>query len=198
MIARATLALFLAGPALASGLTVGTATAAASTVTRKTTPSAAAARDRLAHASPRRARAATQAARPARRDEKPAIVASFDDGFAYDTPRDAQGHPIRLGQGQSTTAWQTGTASWYGGSQWQGHRMSDGSRYEQNDLTAAHASLPLGTLVRVSRLDDSRSVIVRITDRPGTHLRVIDLSRAAASQLGMLNAGVTKVRLDPL
>jgi rare lipoprotein A len=76
--------------------------------------------------------------------------------------------------------------------------MSDGTRYEENGLTAAHISLPLGSLVRVSMIGSDRSVVVRITDRPGTRRRVIDLSRGAAAQLGMLSMGVAQVRLDPL
>ena len=93
---------------------------------------------------------------------------------------------------------QTGIASWYGGSQWQGHRMSNGQRYEQDRLTAAHATLPMGTKVLVTLVNSTRSVVVTVTDRPGTRSRVIDLSRGAAAALGIMDRGVAQVRLIPL
>ncbi len=93
---------------------------------------------------------------------------------------------------------QTGIASWYGGSKWQGHRTTSGSRYNQGELTAAHATLPIGTRVRVTLHDNSaRSVVVLINDRPGTRTRIIDLSREAAARLGILERGVAMVTLTP-
>jgi len=66
-------------------------------------------------------------------------------------------------------------------------------------MTAAHRTLPFGTGVRVTRLDTGRSVTVRINDRgPFIQGRNVDLARAAAQQLGMLDRGVTKVKLDVL
>ncbi len=100
--------------------------------------------------------------------------------------------------GSRTTWQQTGMASWYGGARWQGKRTSSGDRFDQNQLTAAHATLPIGTKVRVIRTDGRGSVVVTINDRPGTRTRVIDLSRAAAKELGILTAGVTMVTLQPL
>jgi rare lipoprotein A len=100
--------------------------------------------------------------------------------------------------GSRTTWQQTGMASWYGGARWQGKRTSSGERFDQNQLTAAHATLPIGTKVRVARTDGSGSVVVTINDRPGTRTRIIDLSRAAAKELGILTAGVTMVTLRPL
>lgn len=93
---------------------------------------------------------------------------------------------------------QTGLASWYGGSRWQGNLTSSGERFDDNRLTAAHASLPLGSLVRVTLVDTTQSVVVTITDRPGTSRRIIDLSRGAAAHLGMLDRGLAKVVLQPL
>jgi rare lipoprotein A (peptidoglycan hydrolase) len=99
----------------------------------------------------------------------------------------------------SVTTWQqTGVASWYGGKRWQGHRMSSGARYDENLLTAAHATLPIGTKVRVALHDGQRNVIVTITDRPGTRTRIIDLSRKAAAELGILERGIAMVTLTPL
>lgn len=93
---------------------------------------------------------------------------------------------------------QIGLASWYGGPGWQGHRTAAGTIFNQNALTAAHATLPLGSQVRVTVPSTGRSVVVTITDRPGTTSRIIDLSRAAAAQLGILRAGVARVELSPL
>ncbi len=93
---------------------------------------------------------------------------------------------------------QIGPASWYGGPEWNGHRTSDGGRFSDSELTAAHATLPMGTLVRVTLGNGERSVVVRINDRPGTRRRIIDLSRAAAAALGMLGSGVAVVTLSPL
>ena len=127
-----------------------------------------------------------------------AIVASFDDGLAYDTPRDQVATlQTALWHGREASG-QVGLASWYGGKQWQGHRMSDGTRFEETALTAAHASLPLGSLVKVTLVDGDRTVVVRITDRPGSSSRIIDLSRGAAAELGIISRGVARVRLDPI
>ncbi len=93
---------------------------------------------------------------------------------------------------------QIGPASWYGGPAWNGHRTSDGGRFSDSELTAAHATLPMGTLVRVTLGNGERSVVVRINDRLGTRRRIIDLSRAAAAALGMLGSGVAVVTLSPL
>ena len=100
--------------------------------------------------------------------------------------------------GASVVWQQTGVASWYGGKRWQGHRMSSGVRYDENKLTAAHATLPIGTRVRVALHDGAQSVIVTIMDRPGTRTRIIDLSRKAAADLGILGRGVAMVTLTPL
>lgn len=101
-------------------------------------------------------------------------------------------------KGNLATWQQTGMASWYGGTKWQGQRTSSGSLYNQNELTAAHATLPLGTKVRVTSHHGTRSVIVTINDRPGTRTRIIDLSRQAAKELGILDTGVAMVTLQPM
>jgi rare lipoprotein A (peptidoglycan hydrolase) len=96
-------------------------------------------------------------------------------------------------------AWhQSGTASWYGGSRWQGQRTASGDRYEQDALTAAHATLPLGAKVRVTLDGSGREVVVTINDRPGSRTRIIDLSRGAARALGILDSGVARVTLSLL
>jgi rare lipoprotein A len=91
-----------------------------------------------------------------------------------------------------------GLASWYG-TVWNGRKTASGETFDETKLTAAHKTLPLGTLVRVTNLDSMRSVIVKINDR-GTLApnRVIDLSSAAAAQLGMMEQGLAKVKLEIL
>lgn len=91
-----------------------------------------------------------------------------------------------------------GQASWYG-AQHQGKPTASGERFDQNALTAAHRQLPFGTRVRVTHLSSGRQVIVRINDRgPFSKGRIIDLSRRAAEQLGMLRQGVAPVRIEAL
>lgn len=90
-----------------------------------------------------------------------------------------------------------GFASYYA-DRLQGRRTASGERYDRQAFTAAHRRLAFGTRVKVMRLDNGRSVTVRINDRgPFVKGRVIDLSRAAAEALGMLRAGVVKVRIMP-
>ena len=88
-----------------------------------------------------------------------------------------------------------GHASWYG-LRFHGRRTSSGERFDMNDLTAAHKTLPFGTRVRVRNVANGREVVVRINDR-GPHIRnrIIDLSKAAAAALGFLRAGEAQVVL---
>src|SRR6185295_18090142 len=79
-----------------------------------------------------------------------------------------------------------GVASWYG-PKFNGHRTASGERYDMRALTAAHPSLPFGTLVRVTNVENGRQVVVRINDRgPFAKRRVIDLSYTAARELGVV------------
>ncbi len=94
--------------------------------------------------------------------------------------------------------YQIGRASWYGGG-FQGHETASGENYNMTDLTCAHRSLPLGTLVRVTNLVNHKSVVVRVNDRgPYLASRVVDLSYAAAHFLGFSSSGTEQVRLDVL
>ena len=91
---------------------------------------------------------------------------------------------------------QTGVASWYG-SLFHGRPTSNGETYNQNALTAAHRFLPFGTVVRVTNLRTEQSVLVRINDRGGfVKGRIIDLSRRAAREAGILSAGTGLVRVE--
>lgn len=95
-------------------------------------------------------------------------------------------------------ATRVGVASWYGPG-FHGKATASGERYDQNELTAAHRTWPLGTPVRVTHLASGRSVVVRINDRgPFVDDREIDLSYGAARRLGMVQQGTARVRLDPI
>jgi rare lipoprotein A len=90
---------------------------------------------------------------------------------------------------------QVGEASWYGPPH-QGKETASGETFNQNELTAAHPTLPLGTTATVTNLETGKSVKVKINDRgPYVKGRKIDLSRAAARKLGMTKKGVTKVKI---
>lgn len=92
----------------------------------------------------------------------------------------------------------TGMASWYGPG-FDGNYSASGEVFNASDLTAAHPSLPFGTLVRVVNMDNGQSVVVRINDRgPYAHGRVIDVSTAAANMIGLISSGVAPVRLEVL
>jgi rare lipoprotein A len=91
-----------------------------------------------------------------------------------------------------------GLASWYGG-KFQGRRTASGEIFDTHRLTAAHRSLPFGTRVLVTSLENGRSVEVRINDRgPFVAGRIIDLSLAAARAIGLAGRGVAAVRLEVL
>jgi rare lipoprotein A len=91
---------------------------------------------------------------------------------------------------------QTGVASWYG-EEFHGRRTSSREVYDMNDLTAAHNTLPFGSVVMVTNLDNGKSVVVRINDRgPFVKNRVIDLSYAAARAIDMIGTGTAPVRIE--
>jgi rare lipoprotein A len=90
-----------------------------------------------------------------------------------------------------------GLASWYGGSDgFEGKPTASGEIYDGSKLTAAHRQLPLGTVVDVTNLDNGKTVRVRINDRgPFVKGRIVDLSRAAAKEIGLIGSGIAPVRL---
>lgn len=91
-----------------------------------------------------------------------------------------------------------GTASWYG-MKFHGHQTSNGEIYDVYKFTAAHKTLPLPSYVRVTRLDNQQSVIVRVNDRGPFHdTRIIDLSYAAAVKLGIQQQGTARVKINVL
>src|SRR6202012_947764 len=93
---------------------------------------------------------------------------------------------------------ETGMASWYGDDFNKG-KTANGEIFNKNELTAAHKTLPLPTLARVTNLDNGRSIVVRINDRgPFSGARIIDVSQRAAQLLGFESQGTAKVRVQVL
>ncbi|MCK5247161.1 septal ring lytic transglycosylase RlpA family protein [Candidatus Bipolaricaulota bacterium] len=91
--------------------------------------------------------------------------------------------------------YEVGIASWYGPG-FHGNLTANGETYDMYGVSAAHKSLPFGTLVRVIEFDTRRSIMVRINDRgPFVDGRIIDLSKGAAEELGIVDKGITKVGL---
>ncbi|MGH9586369.1 MAG: septal ring lytic transglycosylase RlpA family protein [Acidobacteriaceae bacterium] len=114
----------------------------------------------------------------------PTVPNSESGAGAEEVP---QGRPIYT---------EVGVASWYG-PPYNNRRSANGKIYDQNAVTAAHRTLPLGTLIRVTNLGNGRSATMRITDRgPFVPGRILDLSLGAAKELGMWRAGTAKVRID--
>jgi rare lipoprotein A len=91
---------------------------------------------------------------------------------------------------------ETGTASWYG-PPYHNRRGANGQVYDQNSLSAAHRTLPMGSLIRVTNLQTGQSAVMRITDRgPFVQDRIIDLSMASAKAVGVWRPGTARVRVD--
>jgi rare lipoprotein A (peptidoglycan hydrolase) len=106
---------------------------------------------------------------------------------------DRSGHRPRA---EASSFEQKGEASWYGPG-FHGRQTASGETFDQNDLTAAHPTLPLGTKAEVTDVETGKSVEVTINDRgPYIKDRVIDLSKAAAKELGMTEDGTTTVKIE--
>ncbi|MFO8032149.1 MAG: septal ring lytic transglycosylase RlpA family protein [Desulfohalobiaceae bacterium] len=143
---------------------------------------------------------------PLTRDE----IESIDDmppkeaikkGQVKKSPYVVQGkryHPMSIKQSKSYR--EKGLASWYGAEtrrQRGGHMTANGEAFNPNQLTAAHKHLPLPCFVRVTNLENNRSIIVRVNDRgPFVQGRIIDLSAGAAKKLGFYDQGVAQVLVE--
>ena len=126
-----------------------------------------------------------EALRQPAQDEEALRQPPQDEASLRDTPSD----DAAKAQGQ------TGRASWYDLEA----KTASGEAMDGEALTAAHPSLPFGSKVTVANLDNGRSVVVRINDRgPFSKGRIIDVSRAAAEQLGMIGTGVARVSVNPV
>jgi rare lipoprotein A len=105
---------------------------------------------------------------------------------------------VEVTPGSKPVQVETGIASWYG-APYHNRRGSNGEVYDMNAMTAAHRTLPLGSIVRVTNAASGKSAVVRITDRgPFIEGRIIDLSQAAAKQIGLVQKGTGRVRVEVL
>lgn len=106
--------------------------------------------------------------------------------------------PVIASREKTEQRFEEGVASWYG-AKFHGNRTTSGEIYNKNELTAAHPSLPFDTLARVTYLRTGKDVVVRINDR-GPHIRgrIIDLSRAAAEEIGLRPYGIGRVQVEVL
>lgn len=138
---------------------------------------------------------------PASRQPAPASPEAPVPGKSANAPNAPEPHP-RKARVPPTPApvgyTEEGNASWYG-DPFHGRHAANGEIYDMNKLTAAHRTMPFETMVRVTNLNNGRSTTVRITDRgPFVDNRIIDLSHAAAQEIGSLGPGVVPVRLEVL
>lgn len=119
-------------------------------------------------------------------------------GGTYKVGKPYQVHGVWYYPAEDYNYDETGIASWYGPGFHQ-ERTANGETFDQNDLTAAHKTLPMPSLVRVTNLDNGRSITIRINDRgPFAAGRIIDMSRRGAQLLGYEREGTAKVRVQVL
>ncbi|WP_274706744.1 septal ring lytic transglycosylase RlpA family protein [Sneathiella marina] len=132
---------------------------------------------------------------------KPAPVATNNTGVDRGTAK--IGKPYQIDgiwyyPAEDLTYDETGIASWYG-EPFHGRKTANGAVYDMNKMTAAHKTLPLPTDVRVTNLENGRSIVVTVNDRgPFAHSRIIDLSKRSAELLGIIQKGTAKVRVQVL
>jgi rare lipoprotein A len=108
-------------------------------------------------------------------------------------PRPIRPHRSQVASASSGDTASHGVASFY----WEGTETASGEKFDKNELTAAHPTLPFGTRLRVTNVSTGRSVTVRVNDRgPYVRGRVVDVSPSAAEALGMVDKGLANVRLD--
>ena len=139
-------------------------------------------------------------------DVIPADISAIPDAVPKVEPRSKYGNPPQYDVAgdryfvlTSAAGYkERGRASWYG-TKFHGHRTSSGEPYDMFGMTAAHKTLPLPTYVRVTNLENGRSVVVKVNDRGPFHQgRIIDLSYAAAAKLDMLKNGSTEVEVEAI
>jgi rare lipoprotein A len=117
-------------------------------------------------------------------------------GCAACQDKKAEAVPIKEAKQEPQTFQQKGKASYYS-QKFHGKETASGETFNNNTLVAAHKTLPLGSKVRVTNLENNKQVVVRITDRgPFVRGRIIDLSRAAARRVDMIEDGTGPVRIE--
>ena len=126
------------------------------------------------------------------------LASVSDSGVVHNGTHADESSSPRAAQKKTHTGsfYQTGEASYYSNT-FHGRKTASGERYNREALTAAHRTLPFGTMVRVTRVSNGKTVTVRINDRgPHKRGRIIDLSRAAALQIGLVADGVAQVGIE--
>jgi rare lipoprotein A len=138
----------------------------------------------------------TQASPPAKRAKKARRQENAEVDNGTTSAAQSSATEPSIPEGAASISTETGLASWYG-PPYNHRRGSNGEIYDMNAMTAAHKTLPLGSIVRVTNVNNGLSVVVRITDRgPFIPGRVIDLSLAAARKIDVWRAGVAPVKLE--
>lgn len=142
--------------------------------------------------------AAASAAAPDGPLQAPTLVAAASSSrAAADAPKKSATSAKR-GAHKTLRSSHRGKASWYGG-KFRGRQTASGERFNSQKMTAAHRSLPLGSKVRVTNLDNRKSAVLKVNDRlPRRSGRVIDVSKGAAKKLDFTKDGVTDVQVDVL
>ncbi|HZR33467.1 MAG TPA: septal ring lytic transglycosylase RlpA family protein [Terriglobales bacterium] len=133
-------------------------------------------------------------------DELPSRTPAQDESVADQSPSapGATEPAAEANENNGAAFVETGLASWYG-PPYNHRRAANGEIYDMHALTAAHRTLPLGSMVRVTNLKTQNSVVVRITDRgPFVHGRIVDLSLAAAQAVDVWRPGIATVKLEVL
>jgi rare lipoprotein A len=153
----------------------------------------------LASCSHKPARVAVAPAPPVDQAEQPVPEGTPPDVAEKEQTRLPEPSPspeVEVTPGNKSIQAETGIASWYG-APYHNRRGSNGEVYDMNAMTAAHRTLPLGSIVRVTNTASGKSAVVRITDRgPFIQGRLIDLSQAAAKQIGLVQKGTGRVRVE--
>ena len=126
----------------------------------------------------------------------PSDIQGLSKQMTMDTSKWGLGRNLTI---QQTLAYaSTGVASWYGPG-FYGNRTANGEIYQPGTFTIAHRSLPFGTRVRITNLNNGRSAIARVNDRgPYVGGRIVDLGQGIASHLGVTSSGIADVRLEVL
>lgn len=122
---------------------------------------------------------------------KPVTVISTTDSLATDSAAVQSYKLVEDGYQR------TGSASYYSG-KFHGRKTASGEIFHRDSLTAAHRTLPFGTLLRITNLTNDSVIVVRVTDRMGRSNHVIDLSEAGAKRLNFKHAGIAKVRIEQI
>lgn len=119
------------------------------------------------------------------------LIVSCSSALRYSTNNDES---VKTSKNYKNT--EIGEASFYS-DEYNGRITSSGEKYNMNDLTAAHPTLPFNTILRVTNLSNNKNVIVRVNDRmPDFKDRIIDISLAAAKKIDMIKTGVQKVKIE--